>query len=147
MSLFCLSSCMFHQFFFSKETKSLTDVHQSMALHMFWMLNYLIVCVMRSVPSNIFRENVTWKPSCDFQLFPKDFRIVSLGMQLFYLTLNSTLHIPSPFVQQTYHHHISFKASAMLTVLRTKSRTLCVVCVTGRACTLLVQCSVTITCR
>jgi len=39
---------------------------------------------MRSVPSNIFRKNVTWKPSCDFQLFPKDFRIVSLGMHFFW---------------------------------------------------------------
>lgn len=134
-------------FFFFKETKSLTDVHQSMALHIFWMLNSLTVHVMWSIPSNIFRGNVTRKPACHFQLFPKDFCLVSLGMHFYFLTLNSALHIPSPFVHQMYHRHVSFKASAMLTVLRTKSRTLCIICVTGCACTLLVQCSVTVTCR
>lgn len=120
---------MFHLLFCSKGKKSLTDVYQSMALHMFLMLNSLTVCVIRSVPSNTFRENVTWKPSCDFRLFLKDFRIVSLGMQFFYLTLNTALHIPSPLVQYMYHRHVSFIASAMLTVLRTKSpnpvRSLC----------------------
>lgn len=112
MSLFYLSSLRFT--FFSKETNSLTDVHQSMALHMFRMLYALTVHIMWSVPSNIFRGNITWKPSCDFQLFPKYFRLVSLGMCLFFVTLKSSLHIPNPFVQQMYHRHVSFNESAML---------------------------------
>ena len=124
----------------------LTDVYQSMALHMFWMLNSLTLHLMWSIPFNIFRETATWKPACDFRLFPKHFCFFSLGMLFFLLTHNSALHIPSPFLEQMYHRHILLKASAMLTVLRTTSqnpvRSLC-----WLLCTLLVQCSVTITCR
>lgn len=66
-----------------KGTKPLTDVYQSMALHMFLMLNSLTVHVKWSVPSNIFRGNVTWNPASNFQLSPKDFYLVSLGMNFF----------------------------------------------------------------
>jgi hypothetical protein len=31
-----------------------------------------------------------------------------------FLTLNFSLHIPSPFLEQLYHRQVSLKASAML---------------------------------
>jgi hypothetical protein len=94
--------------------------NKSMALHIFRMLNSPTLHIIRSVPSNISRGNVTRKPVCDFQLFPKNIFFWShWGCYIFHPQLSTSYSkslfradVPSScFVQSKCHagctlHHI-----------------------------------------